>query len=127
MTWCIYKHTNKTNGKVYIGQTCQKPEDRWQCGNGYTHNPYFYAAIRKYDWQTGFTHEIIEEDIASQKASIVSLTLNTTVLQATRNVLKELKRLIRLFMTLTTVQQTPQVSVQKQFLKQEQAELSVIL
>lgn len=25
----IYKHTNLINNKIYIGQTCQKPENRW--------------------------------------------------------------------------------------------------
>lgn len=66
MSWCIYKHTNKVNGKVYIGQTCQVPEERWQGGNGYTHNPLFYNAIKKYGWKEGFTHEIIEENILTQ-------------------------------------------------------------
>ena len=27
--YCIYMHKNTINGKVYVGQTCQKPEDRW--------------------------------------------------------------------------------------------------
>lgn len=66
MSWCIYKHTNKVNGKVYIGQTCQKPEDRWQNGRGYQHNPLFYNAIQKYGWN-GFTHEIIETEIQTQE------------------------------------------------------------
>jgi group I intron endonuclease len=67
MSWCIYKHTNKINGKVYIGQTCQNPKDRWQNGKGYENNIYFYNAIKKYGWQDGFTHEIIEDNIETQE------------------------------------------------------------
>ena len=33
--YCVYKHTNKTNNKVYIGITCRKPEVRWDSGWGY--------------------------------------------------------------------------------------------
>lgn len=66
MSWCIYKHTNKINGKVYVGQTCQKPEERWRNGDGYQHNPLFYNAILKYGWNS-FAHEIIENNIINQK------------------------------------------------------------
>ena len=65
MAWCIYKHTNKTNGKVYIGQTCQRPERRWQNGKGYEGSPKFWPAIMEFGWD-GFTHEIIETGINSQ-------------------------------------------------------------
>ena len=42
-TWVIYKHTSP-KGKVYIGQTKQKPvEKRWQGGRGYKNNPEFWA------------------------------------------------------------------------------------
>lgn len=62
MSWCIYKHTNKVNGKVYIGQTCQRPEDRWRNGKGYE-GPYcFYYAIQKYGWDN-FSHEILENNL----------------------------------------------------------------
>lgn len=67
MSWLIYKHTNKLNGKVYIGQTKQTTDDRWQNGNGYKHNKYFYNAILKYGWNSGFSHEIIEQNIESLK------------------------------------------------------------
>ena len=33
--YTIYIHKNKINGKVYIGQTSQKPEKRWDNGRGY--------------------------------------------------------------------------------------------
>lgn len=67
-TWCIYLHTNKVNGKKYVGQTCQDPEKRWDYGCGYKkHNLYFYNAIRKYGWKEGFDHEILESGLTSLK------------------------------------------------------------
>ena len=62
MSWYIYKHTNKKNGKVYIGQTCQKLNNRWQNGKGYSNCRLFNNAIQKYGWD-GFDHEILESDI----------------------------------------------------------------
>lgn len=38
----IYKHTNKINNKIYIGQTSQIPERRWrENGSGYKDSPKF--------------------------------------------------------------------------------------
>lgn len=59
MEWIIYKHTNKINNKSYIGQTVQKPEERWREGKGYKDSPKFWNAIQKYGWEN-FTHEILE-------------------------------------------------------------------
>jgi hypothetical protein len=66
MSWCIYKHTNKINGKVYIGQTCQKPESRWQNGKGYKGSPKFWPAIQEFGWG-GFEHEILVDNISTQE------------------------------------------------------------
>lgn len=64
--YTIYKHTNKVNGKSYIGQTkCEDLTRRWTGGHGYAATPYFSRAIKKYGWNT-FTHEILETGIASQ-------------------------------------------------------------
>ena len=52
-------HRNKTNQKVYIGQTAQLPNKRWKNGNGYKRHQYFYNAIQKYGWD-GFDHLILE-------------------------------------------------------------------
>ena len=62
--YTIYRHINKINGKSYIGQTCQKLEDRWHNGHGYTkeHQPTFYNAIQKYGWDN-FDHEILSDNI----------------------------------------------------------------
>lgn len=66
MRWIIYKHTNKLNGKSYIGQTCQSPNLRWNNGKGYSRTFKFGKAIDKYGWDA-FTHEILEDNILTQE------------------------------------------------------------
>ena len=60
--YIIYKHVSPNN-EVYIGQTSQKAESRWDDGFGYLNSKTKFAkAIIKYGWEN-FTHEIIETDI----------------------------------------------------------------
>lgn len=68
--WCVYCHTNKINGKKYIGITSQKPEKRWcKMGQGYK-GQVFYNSIEKHGWDN-FEHDILfkelEEDEAKKK------------------------------------------------------------
>ena len=72
-TWTIYKHTNKINGKCYIGITCQRwHRCRWGLdGHGYNQpgQKKFWSAIVKYGWDN-FDHEIIETGIlTAEKAN----------------------------------------------------------
>ena len=56
----IYKHTNKNNGKVYIGQTRDTMEERsGSNGSNYRGCPKFYNAIQSYGWDA-FLPEIID-------------------------------------------------------------------
>lgn len=66
----LYCHTNKINGKKYIGITCQESDVRWgHKGNNYLQKqPYFAKAIKKYGWN-GFTHEILFESLTAQEAN----------------------------------------------------------
>lgn len=65
---CIYKHTSPS-GKVYIGQTGQKPENRWDNGRGYK-SGYFYCAIKKYGWNN-IQHEILFTGLDQLNADII--------------------------------------------------------
>jgi group I intron endonuclease len=64
--YCVYIHTNKINGKKYVGQTCQKPEYRWNSGKGYKDNSYFWRAIQKYEWDN-FDHEIVASNLTKEE------------------------------------------------------------
>lgn len=68
--YCIYLHKNKINNKVYIGQTSNKPEYRWNNGKGYKDSPLFYNAIQKYGWDN-FEHIILYTDLTLQKANVL--------------------------------------------------------
>lgn len=69
MNYCIYKHKNICNNKIYIGQTCQIPQRRWGSeGQGYKSSPHFYSAIQKYGWNN-FQHQILKSNLTLQEAN----------------------------------------------------------
>lgn len=82
-TYCVYVHTNKINGKMYVGQTTHgdRPNKRWDNGNGYKNCPYFYKSIQKYGWDN-FEHEIVANNLTAQEADnfeiLLIRTLDTT-------------------------------------------------
>lgn len=60
----IYRITNKTNGKTYVGKTGMNFGDRWDChraqlNGGYHANPHLQSAWNKYG-SDSFEFEIIE-------------------------------------------------------------------
>lgn len=65
--YCVYMHKNKMNGKVYIGITQQKPNQRWKNGSGYKTQQLFYRAIKKYKW-INFEHIILFNNLIKEEA-----------------------------------------------------------
>ena len=70
--WTVYKHTNKINGKSYIGITSRNPEERWgKNGGNYRgvkgKHCCFYNAILKYGWDN-FTHDILINGLTKSEA-----------------------------------------------------------
>lgn len=67
-TYCVYRHTCLINGKVYIGATSQKPNDRWgREGCNYIHNACFTNDIEKYGW-SNFKHEVLYTGLTAEEA-----------------------------------------------------------
>ena len=70
MSYKIYLHKNKINGKVYIGQTSEDDVNRrFRGGSGYKGSPHFYAAIQEYGWEN-FEHLILEDNLTENQADI---------------------------------------------------------
>lgn len=63
--FCIYAHTNKVNGKKYIGQT-NNIKKRW-CPSHYKGCTAFYRSIQKYGWDN-FTHQILIDNLTKEDA-----------------------------------------------------------
>lgn len=75
--YCVYVHTNKINGKMYVGQTCNIKE-RWRCqGKNYFASVKFFNAIKKYGWDN-FTHEVIKEGLCREEADSIERELIAT-------------------------------------------------
>lgn len=74
MAYSVYCHTNKINGKRYIGITKRQPEKRWANGYGYSNNRHFFAAIQKYGWDS-FSHEVWFTDLSYEDACLAEREL----------------------------------------------------
>ena len=63
----VYMHKNKVNGKVYIGQTSQSLNRRWNNGKGYASCKFFNRAIEKYGWDN-FEHLLLNDNLSKDEA-----------------------------------------------------------
>lgn len=62
-------HKLKTDGRVYIGQTCCSLKERaGSNGHRYNHCPKFWYAIQKYGWDS-FEHIIVKDDLTLDEAN----------------------------------------------------------
>ena len=71
--YTVYKHTSPS-GKIYIGITCQKPEQRWKNGKRYEACKAFYRAIQKYGWKN-IKHEILFTKLTIEEANLMEQCL----------------------------------------------------
>lgn len=70
--YVVYVHVFP-NGKVYVGQTCQKPQYRWANGKGYA-GQYVGRAIEKYGWDN-IDHIIYAEHLSHEDANSLETQL----------------------------------------------------
>lgn len=65
--YCVYSHVNKSNGKVYVGQTCDKI-GRFYDGK-YKSCVLSHKALQKYGGlKNGFTTTILEDGLTKEEA-----------------------------------------------------------
>lgn len=74
LNYLVYVHTNKINGKKYVGQSSNIVE-RWRNGGkNYFSSIKFFRAIQKYGWEN-FTHEILYENLNKEAANKIERDL----------------------------------------------------
>ena len=74
LNYSVYVHTNKINGKKYVGQSSNIVE-RWRNGGkNYFSSVKFFRAIQKYGWEN-FTHEILYENLNKEAANKIERDL----------------------------------------------------
>lgn len=71
--YCVYVHTCMADGpdygKVYVGQTSQKPWLRWGAsGHNYKYSSEFYSSILRNGWDS-FTHTVVESGLSLEEAN----------------------------------------------------------
>lgn len=72
--YCVYCHTNRINGKKYIGITCNV-KNRWSSnGKQYKYCPYFWSAIEKYGWDN-FEHTVLIDGLSKDEACVEEIRL----------------------------------------------------
>lgn len=72
--WSVYIHTNKINGKKYVGITSQEPSKRWLNGFGYESHLPIGRAIRRYGWDN-FDHDIVVSNVCEKYAKELEIYL----------------------------------------------------
>ena len=72
-TYSVYIHTSPS-GKYYVGITKLMVEKRWRGGKGYSNNPYFTRAIKKYGWDN-FKHEVVSSGLTKEEAENLEIKL----------------------------------------------------
>lgn len=64
----VYIHTNRVNGKVYVGTTCCSLTARFKKGGlGYRNNKSMWNDIQKYGWEN-FSHSVLAEGLCADDA-----------------------------------------------------------
>jgi group I intron endonuclease len=68
-SYIVYCHTNKINGKRYVGITSRGLIKRaGSCGSLYKSSPVFFAAINKHGWDN-FQHTVLYKDLTIEQAA----------------------------------------------------------
>lgn len=74
--YTVYVLTNSENGKMYIGTTRRKLNQRFNRGRGYEHQKLFYADIQKYGWDKFecqvFAKHLTEEEAFNMEKLLIS-------------------------------------------------------